>query len=83
MGCGNCIVACPLSNTESPIFQEGGEIMRLEGGVSKIVVKNVNCWENPDIPEDCDKCTLLCPTGAIKILEKNEEKKKHDRRSNN
>lgn len=65
LGCGNCIAACPISNPESERFEEGEEKLKLESGVAK-KDKSIVCWENPSVPNDCKKCTLICPTGAIK-----------------
>lgn len=68
LGCGNCIAACPVSNPESPIFSEDNRKIRLESGVAK-KFSGVTCWEHPKVPDDCEKCTSLCPTGAIKTVE--------------
>ncbi|KXA89382.1 hypothetical protein AKJ61_03015 [candidate division MSBL1 archaeon SCGC-AAA259B11] len=67
LGCGNCVAACPLSNPESPLFERGKRKLRLESGVVK-KNKEVICWRNPEIPEDCERCTLICPTGAIETV---------------
>lgn len=64
LGCGNCIAACPISNPESPIFEENQKKLKLENGVAR-KNKAIVCWDNPEVPNDCNKCTLLCPTGAI------------------
>lgn len=67
LGCGNCIAACPVSNPESKNFEKGKEKLRLESGVAK-KVKDIVCWERSSVPEDCEKCTILCPTGAINTV---------------
>lgn len=64
LGCGNCVVACPLSNPESPFFREGQEKLRVESGVARIVDETI-CRERSQIPDDCEKCAQPCPTGAI------------------
>lgn len=66
LGCGNCVAACPLSNSEYPFFKEDQEKLRLESGVAKIIDDAI-CWERSEIPDDCERCTLSCPTGAISI----------------
>ncbi len=67
LGCGNCVAACPISNPESERFEEGEEKLKLKSGIAK-KDRDIVCWEDSKVPDDCEKCTLICPTGAIKTV---------------
>lgn len=65
--CGECIRACP-----GPVLHPAG----LEGGLDAI-------WTPKAIPvrsgchQDCNFCTQVCPTGAIRPLSIDEKRKTH------
>ena len=63
LGCGNCVVACPVNASISPEVYGGhgskteDVIMMVENGVIKLF--------NQDKCRKCGTCPLFCPTDAI------------------
>ncbi len=63
LGCGNCVVACPVNGSISPEVASGHgskteeTIMMVENGLIKLF--------NPDKCTKCGTCPLFCPTDAI------------------
>ena len=63
LGCGVCVVACPVNASISPEVAGGHEskttetIMMVENGVIKLFSRN-KCTK-------CGTCQLFCPTDAI------------------
>lgn len=63
LGCGNCVVSCPVNGAISP-ESAGGHgpktkevIMMVENGLVKLF--------NVDKCTQCGTCPLFCPTDAI------------------
>ena len=62
LGCGNCVVACPVNGSISPETAGGhgpkteDVIMMVENGVIKLF--------NEDKGPRCGTCPLVCPTDA-------------------
>ena len=63
LGCGVCVVACPINASLSPEVAGGhgpkteDVIMMVENGVVKLF--------NPLTSEKCGTCQVFCPTDAI------------------
>lgn len=63
LGCGNCVVACPINVSISPEASGGhgprttDVIMMVENGVIKLFSED-KCTK-------CGTCQLFCPTDAI------------------
>lgn len=63
LGCGNCVVSCPVNASISPEVSGGhgskteDVIMMVENGVIKLFNEN-KCTK-------CGTCPLFCPTDAI------------------
>ncbi|MDR2873691.1 MAG: 4Fe-4S binding protein [Methanobrevibacter sp.] len=63
LGCGVCVVACPVNASISPEVSGGhgalkeDTIMMVENGFIKLL--------NKDVCEKCGTCQMFCPVDAI------------------
>lgn len=74
IGCGNCVVACPVNVAEDPHGAGSGKaptsenvILRVEDGVVRL--SNVNqCRRFGKNKIMCNGCIVTCPTKAIEFV---------------
>jgi ferredoxin len=79
-GCTQCILACPINLQIEPILKEGfipprsqGKkelVMRVINGVTTLIHPEY-CY-NKEFDYECNKCVLICPTGAFQIVDEEE-----------
>lgn len=70
LGCGNCVIACPVNSFSDPYLAaghlnelNGKPLLEVENGKVNVV--------NQEVCGSCATCSLICPTDAI-LLEKRE-----------
>jgi len=72
VGCGNCVVVCPVNVMEDVDVSKGlgtisdNVIMRVEDGKLKIINLK-KCRRFPPSRLDCRVCEQFCYTGAIRV----------------
>jgi len=66
IGCGNCVIACPINAARS-IYIMGGKgpissdvLLRIEDGLVNML--------NPRLCDGCRVCTEICPTNAMETV---------------
>jgi 4Fe-4S ferredoxin len=69
LGCGNCVIACPVNAFSDPYLAAGHlneldakPLLEVENGKVNVV--------NQEVCGSCATCSLICPTDAIKLEKK-------------
>jgi 4Fe-4S ferredoxin len=69
LGCGNCVIACPVNALSDPYLAAGHlneldkkSLLEVTNGSIKVV--------NQDVCGSCATCSMICPTDAIWLVKK-------------